>query len=211
MPLDRQCNFAQERTESHARLISYPAVVGAAWCPDALYRRGVIYCRRNATGWVKISLSNWTACRRPHGDTTPERLFHPFYATFFLTAVVQAAKGERENAREWGRKTERGSRVAEINCLSAVCLESRARKAPVSTRPVCPSSDSNIVSADRRSLEGPARNYCSAARRCQALRNDSKNIYFILRFFRDTVGGMVTNRQMSATYYNYRWLDMYFD
>lgn len=90
----RQCNFAQERTESHARLIPYPAVIGAARRPDALYRRGVIYCRRNATGWVKISLSNWTTCRRPHGDTTPEKLFRPFYATFFLVAV--RTKGERE-------------------------------------------------------------------------------------------------------------------
>lgn len=90
----RQCNFAQKRTESHARLISYPAVIGAAQRPDALYRRDVIYCRHNAIGRVKISLSNWTACRRPHGDTTPGRLFRPFYATFFLVAVVRFAKGE---------------------------------------------------------------------------------------------------------------------
>lgn len=108
MPL--QCNFAQERTKSHARLIFYPAVAGAARRPDALYRRGVIYCRPNA-GWVKISLSNWTACRRPRGDTTPERLFRPFYAIFFPVADARAAQGERESARERERRKERGSGV----------------------------------------------------------------------------------------------------
>jgi len=110
---------------------------------------------------------------------------------------------ERERVREEERERQ-WSGEAEINCLSAVCLESRVRKAPVSTRPVCPSSDRNIVSTDRRSLEGFARNYCGAARHCQTLRNDDKNIYFISRFFRNTVAGMVANRQMSATHYNYR-------
>jgi len=58
-----------------ARLISYPTVIGATWYPDALYRRSVIYCRRNAIGRVKISLSNWMACHRSHSDTIPQRLF----------------------------------------------------------------------------------------------------------------------------------------
>lgn len=184
----RQCNFAQKRTESHARLISYPAVIGAAQRCDALYRRDVIYCRHNAIGRVKISLSNWTACRtaiRHPGDFSV-RFTRPFSSLLSCSPRRQSERTRRERGRK--REAEQ-SGEAEINCLSAVCLESRARKAPVSTRPVCPSLDRNIVNADRRSLEGPVRNYCGAARRCQVLRNDGKNIYFISRFFRDTVRG----------------------
>ncbi|KYN43627.1 hypothetical protein ALC56_01889 [Trachymyrmex septentrionalis] len=60
-------------------------------------------------------------------------------------------------------------------------------------------SDSNIVSADRHSLEGPARNYC-ATRRCQALRNNSKKMSTSSCDFSEmSVEGMVADRQMSAT------------
>lgn len=100
----RLCTTAT-RFRTGARPISYPA----RWLvrhPDALYRRGVIYCRRNATGWVKISLSNWTACRRPHGDT-PARLFYPFYTTFFHVAAARIAKGEQENERASEEERER--------------------------------------------------------------------------------------------------------
>lgn len=102
----RLCTTAT-RFRTGARLISYPArLVGAAQHPDALYRRRVIYCRRNATGWVKISLSNWTACRRPHGDT-PERLFYPFYTDLFPRCRrADRERRARERERERGRKRE---------------------------------------------------------------------------------------------------------
>jgi len=159
--------------------------------------------RRNATGRVKISLSNWTACPGRRYDV--RGTFHPFYTTFFLALAARPAREERTSGKE--REVTNGG--AEINCLSAVCLESRACESPVSTRPVCSSSDRNIVSADRRlslslSLSKDLRVIIAGtAQCCRAPENDGKNVYFISRFFQDTVVRMVVNQQMSATLYNY--------
>jgi len=171
-------------------------IVVALFIADVMPSAGLRY--RSQIGWRVIV---HTAIRYPRDFSVLRDLF-PHCRRPGCKGRARERTKMNEKEREEGR-----SRVAEINCLSAVCLESRTRKAPVSTQPVCPSSDSNIVSADRRSLEGPARNYCAT------LPSSEKRvkIYFILWFFRDTVEGMVANRQMSATYYNYRWLDVHFD
>lgn len=162
---------------------------------------GVIYCGVMPPAGLRYR--SQIGRRVPDGDTTSERLFICFTRPF--SSLLPRP------ARTSGKEREVTNGEAEINCLSAVCLESWACKAQflrgrfVSRRTgiSCARIAGSLAKDLRVIIAGTAQ--C-----CRAPGNDGKNVYFISRFFQDTVVRMVVNQQMSATLYNYRWLDITF-
>lgn len=121
--------------------------------------------RRNATGRVKISLSNWTACPGRRYDV--RGTFHPFYTTFFLVLSPRSAREPRRENERGGGGGKRGERAEKPRLIAYRPFVSKVELARPSFY-----EEAGLFLAGQEyrergspaalclSLEGPARNYC---------------------------------------------------
>jgi len=123
--------------------------------------------RRNATGRVKISLSNWTACPGRRYDAV-ERLFIRFTRPFSSPLAVPPR--ERRATEERGREGEEKQRLIAYRPFVS---KLEPRKAQFLRGRFVPRHDRNIASADRCSLSKDLRVIIAGAARRGAARRRS--------------------------------------